>query len=81
MFMQDIKGGPRNEKVIEIITKHNIDIHVGTKKFWDTIKPHVETETGRVSQKECWRVQAQLIKEHEQNAERAGLIGYTQEDF
>jgi hypothetical protein len=73
MFIQDIKGGPTFDKALEIIKREKIDINVGTKAFWKAIEPFVDTDTGRVSQKECWRAQAHLIAQQEEQNQREGL--------
>ena len=73
MFIQDIKGGPSFDKALEIIKREKIDINLGTKAFWKAIEPHVDTDTGRVSQKECWRAQAHLIAQQEEENQRQGM--------
>lgn len=73
MFIQDIKGGPTFDKALEIIKRENIDINLGTKAFWKAIQPYVDTDTGRVSQKECWRAQAHLIALQQEENQRQGL--------
>jgi hypothetical protein len=73
MFIQDIKGGPSFDKALEIIKREKIDINLGTKAFWKAIEPYVDTDTGRVSQKECWRAQAHLIAQQEEENQREGM--------
>jgi hypothetical protein len=74
MFMQDIKGGPRLDKAIEIINREKINVHVGQKKFWDDFKPFAGVGEGRVHQDVAWLAQSQL-------KQQTLVIGYTQEDF
>ena len=74
MFIQNIKGGPRLDKAIEIINREKINVHVGQKVFWKQFEPHAGVGEGRVSQQMAWLAQAQL-------KEQTGLIDYTQEDF
>ena len=74
MFIQNIKGGPRLDKAIEIINREKINVHVGQKVFWKQFEPHAGVGEGRVSQQMAWLAQAQL-------KEQTGLIDYTQEEF
>jgi archaellum biogenesis ATPase FlaH len=74
MFIQNIKGGPRLDKAIEIINREKINVHVGQKIFWKQFEPHAGVGEGRVSQQMAWLAQAQL-------KEQTGLIDYKQEDF
>jgi archaellum biogenesis ATPase FlaH len=74
MFIQNIKGGPRLDKAIEIIHREKINVHVGQKIFWKQFEPHAGVGEGRVSQQMAWLAQAQL-------KEQTGLIDYTQEEF
>ena len=74
MFIQNIKGGPRLDKAIEIINREKINVHVGQKIFWKQFEPHAGVGEGRVSQQMAWLAQAQL-------KEQTGLIDYTQEEF
>ena len=74
MFIQNIKGGPRLDKAIEIINREKINVHVGQKIFWKQFEPHAGVGEGRVSQQMAWLAQAQL-------KEQPGLIDYKQEDF
>ena len=73
MFIQDIKGGPSFDKALEIIKREKIDFTVGQKKFWDAIKPFVDTDTGRVSQDECYRARRHLIAQQEEENQREGM--------
>jgi archaellum biogenesis ATPase FlaH len=74
MFIQNIKGGPRLDKAIEIINREKINVHVGQKIFWKQFEPHAGVGEGRVSQQMAWLAQQQL-------KEQTGLIDYTQEEF
>jgi archaellum biogenesis ATPase FlaH len=74
MFIQNIKGGPRLDKAIEIINREKINVHVGQKIFWKQFEPHAGVGEGRVSQQMAWLAQSQL-------KEQTGLIDYTQEEF
>ena len=74
MFIQNIKGGPRLDKAIEIINREKINVHVGQKVFWKQFEPHAGVGEGRVHQSVAWLAQAQL-------KEQTGLIDYTQEEF
>ena len=74
MFIQNIKGGPRLDKAIEIINREKINVHVGQKIFWKQFEPHAGVGEGRVSQQMAWLAQAQL-------KEQTGLIDYTQQEF
>ena len=74
MFIQNIKGGPRLDKAIEIINREKINVHVGQKVFWKQFEPHAGVGEGRVNQQMAWLAQAQL-------KEQTGLIDYTQEEF
>ena len=73
MFIQDIKGGPSFDKALEIIKREKIDFTVGEKKFWEAIEPFVDTDTGRVLQKECYRARRYLIAQQEEENQREGM--------